>query len=119
MRIERNIWTRIQLQNNPPELSTNPYRCVKNGKSLFIFGKQDTKVQVFQINIPKNGNESVQASSGDKKVFPEKLVLKDAFLEKDFSDITFKVQGREFYGHKIILSKANQHFCNMFKSNLQ
>jgi len=116
LKIERNIWTRIQLQNNPPELSNNSsLRCVKNGKSLFIFGKQYKNVQIFQIDIPVNRNG---ASEGEK-IFTEKLVFKGVFLEKDFSDITFKVQGKEFYGHKIILAKANQHFWNLFKSNLQ
>ena len=70
--LERNIWTRIQLQNNQPELSNNPYRWVKSGSSMLLFGRQDTNVQVWKIGV--NGNESVQ-EAGDK-VFPEKFWTK-------------------------------------------
>ena len=82
----------------------------------FPNNQQDANVQIFKLDM--NGNKSDQQAAGSQRVFSEKLGLKGAFLEKDFSDITFKVQGKEFYGHKIILTKASQHFCNMFKSSV-
>lgn len=37
----------------------------------------------------------------------------------DFSDITFKVEGREFYAHKLVLSILSKKFSSMFKSGFK
>jgi len=44
-------------------------------------------------------------------------VFEEFFLSKDLADVIFKVEGKEFPCHKLILAKANQYFFKMFTSN--
>lgn len=37
--------------------------------------------------------------------------------QKEFSDVTFMVEGRPFYGHKIIISQLSEKFKAMFSAN--
>jgi len=54
----------------------------------------------------------------EDRVFSKELSFQKAFLEKEFSDITFKVEGKEFYCHRIILSKASPYFRNLFTTGI-
>lgn len=37
--------------------------------------------------------------------------------QKEFSDVTFLVEGKQFYGHKIIISQLSEKFKAMFSAN--
>lgn len=37
--------------------------------------------------------------------------------QQEFSDVTFLVEGRKFYGHKIIISQLSEKFKAMFSAN--
>ncbi len=63
--------------------------------------------------IFKASNEAVVP----KKNVYERPVFPEFFLKKDLADVVFKVEGKEFYCHKLILSKASQYFFKMFTSN--
>ena len=38
--------------------------------------------------------------------------------QPQFSDVTFIVEGRKFYAHKLVLSLISDHFRSMFKSGM-
>lgn len=37
--------------------------------------------------------------------------------KSEFSDVTFMVEGKPFYGHKIIISQLSEKFKAMFSAN--
>lgn len=45
--------------------------------------------------------------------------LSDYINCKDFSDITFQVDNKPYYAHKIVLSSMSEHFRAMFKSGMK
>ena len=57
----------------------------------------------MNLNIGKDSSES-------------DLKKKNLFMNKDLSDISITVEGKEFYCHKNILSEASFFFRDMFQS---
>jgi len=57
----------------------------------------------MNLNIGKDSSES-------------DLKKKNLFMNKDLSDIIIKVEGKEFYCHKEILSASSKFFRDMFQS---
>jgi len=45
--------------------------------------------------------------------------LKEMLHNPEFSDVTFIVEGRQIYAHKIILSRRCEHFAAMFRSGMR
>jgi hypothetical protein len=45
--------------------------------------------------------------------------LRHFFNDEEFSDVTFLVQGRKVYAHKMVLSMVSQYFRTMFTSGFR
>lgn len=65
----------------------------------FIIGKQS---QLHQLDI--------------RTLLLEDTSYKELYEQKQFTDITFRVEGEDFVAHKVVLAAKSKYFRNMFLS---
>lgn len=112
----KDIWSEVQFKNAlPPQMKKQT--CVKFMDSLFIADWAQNSCKIHQILMAPNDVGVSQKKK--RKAVCERPGFEEFFLKKDFCDVIFKVEGKEFYCHKIILSKASQYFFNMFTSEMK
>jgi len=87
------------------------------GSKLFIIGGSygPTYLQDMSI-IDTNPAPKIEVKANSKDTLLDNLRAR--INDPEYSDITFIVEGRKFYAHKIVLSLISEHFHVMFCSGM-
>lgn len=88
------------------------------GSRLFIIGGSYGPNYLQDVSIiDTNPPPKIEVKQNSKEKLLESLRTK--INDPEYSDITFIVEGRKFYAHKIVLSLISEHFHCMFCSGMQ
>lgn len=79
------------------------------GSKLFIIGGSYGPTYLQDVSIiDTNPAPTIEVKNDSKSTILEKLRSK--INDPKYSDITFIIEGRKFYAHKIVLSLISEHF---------
>jgi hypothetical protein len=89
------------------------------GKKLKLKkGKKTKNEDDWRINDKKKYENEIIKLKKDKDLMKKKKYNFEEFLNKEkYSDITIKIKGENFYGHKIIMNSKSEYFRNMINFN--
>lgn len=111
------------VEENPSPKARAGHSMTLVGCKLYIIGGsygQDYLKDVYILDTDPcpdfSISEKEQLSSKKQK---ENLHsgIADMLNKEEFSDVTFEVEGKLFYGHKVIISQLSQKFKAMFSTN--
>lgn len=116
---ETNEWSAMEVvaKDNPEVLKSPQARAGHSttlaGSKLFIIGGSygPTYLQDMSI-IDTDPPPKIVVKTNSKDMLLESL--RSRINDPEYSDITFVVEGRKFYAHKIVLSLISEHFHCMF-----
>ena len=121
---EKNIWLAVNSKFFEGEESQPHPRagrtCNIAGTKLYIIGGSYGPNYLRDVSIIETDPPPIFERK-TKENSPEFLLragLSRAMNDPQFSDVTFIVEGKKFYAHKVILSLISDHFRQMFKSGM-
>lgn len=84
---------------------------------LYIIGGsygQDYLKDVYELDTDPQPEWDFTDNSKQKLMFK----IRDLVNRPEFSDVTFLVEGKKFYAHKIIISQLSNKFQTMFSAGM-
>ena len=105
------------MGHKPPQARAG-HSTTLAGSKLYIIGGSygPTYLQDMSI-IDTNPAPKIDVKDSSKDTLLENL--RSRINDPTYSDITFIVEGRKFYAHKIVLSLISEHFHVMFCSGMK
>lgn len=93
------------------------HSCNLAGTQLFIIGGSYGPNYLRDVSIV----ETNPAPTFEKKADAKARILEgllEHINQPEFSDVTFIVEGKKYFAHKLVLSLISDHFRSMFKSGM-
>jgi len=96
-------WVRVEFRGvSPPRIE--PQICIAFKESLFTLNPKAESNQAYRIIM--------DSSESDMK-------KKSLFMNKDFADVVIKIEEKEFYCNKEILSTSSEFFRELLQNDIQ
>jgi len=111
---EKNEWRREKAKNKLPGTRAN-HSCVPYKNGFFVLGGADYERKmrlsdIFFLNLSSTTQEKTHSSF--------QADISHSFLKKEFSDVSFVVEGEIFPAHKTIIANRCNYFVKMFSSGM-
>ena len=115
---DEDMVARVLVAGTPPGKRAG-HTATSVGRHIYVFGGScgtDYLSDLFVLDTDPPPLMNVTESSCPELVSRR---LKHFFNDEEFSDVTFLVEGREVYGHKLILSTVSDCFRAMFMTGFK
>ena len=114
-----NEWSTPRELSNKPQLQRAGHTSTLADGKLYIIGGScgsDYLSEISVLDISPPPEMTIDSQKGIKTLLQG---LAEHVNCKEYADVTFLVENKPFYAHKVVLSAMSEHFRAMFKSGMK